>query len=243
MGTVRHIFQTWKTHQVPKEWSQGQRSVQEMNPTFTYKLFNHAEMEMIVRQYMPSYLHQYLAFTYDIERCDAFRYIYLYLFGGIYLDLDYHANLSFDTILKAMGTSVIGLTRSGYITASLSNSILIARRPGHPFFKKLIDETMQCPTALFGKHIHVMRHTGPWMITNVYNRLDDQSDIAILTNIVQPCNSCSIASCQRDPNYTLTPLYGKSWNSWDSHLIEFLFCKRWILMLMICIGIILFRYS
>lgn len=205
---TRLILQLWKTHSVPERWKHGQESVKRLNPNYQYVLMNDEEMEALVRDRMPDYLPQYQAFEHVIERVDAFRYIFLYLFGGVYVDLDYEANANFDALFDEMGSANVGLVRSANIKSMVSNSIIVAREPGHPFFKALIDETRNCPTHVLGPHMHIMNHTGPNVVNRVFNQRPWQ-DVAILLRASAPCNVCNLNNCDGS-GYVLTPLHGQS---------------------------------
>ena len=63
-----------------------------------YTLFTDEENREIVAHFFPDFLETYDRFKQNIQRVDAVRYIYMYVWGGIYLDLDYLALRSFDEI-------------------------------------------------------------------------------------------------------------------------------------------------
>ncbi|EOD04462.1 hypothetical protein EMIHUDRAFT_259582, partial [Emiliania huxleyi CCMP1516] len=50
----------------------------------------------LVQTFFPSFLSTYDGYDSHIKRVDAARYFYLYLFGGVYIDLDVHCLRPFE---------------------------------------------------------------------------------------------------------------------------------------------------
>ena len=109
MEIPKIIFQTWKTYDVPDNWKYGQKTVKEKNKDWKYVLLSDEDNLRIVKQHFPDFLPYFVNFKYNIQRADAIRYMILYLYGGVYLDLDYQA-------LKPFGS--IFLEQDAPITAS-----------------------------------------------------------------------------------------------------------------------------
>jgi len=99
----RHIFQTWKekvvTNPILKGW---QQSWTDMNPGYSYTLFDDADNRAFVENNFPDMLETYDGYEKTICRADAIRYMYLYVKGGIYADLDFQCLQSFEPLLKEM---------------------------------------------------------------------------------------------------------------------------------------------
>lgn len=94
--------------------------------------------------------------TYQIIKCDIFRYILMYHFGGIYTDLDFICIKSLGELLDKIKNNDLLTTyqsevssniilseeweKSTTLTNTLHNGILISRIEKHPFWLKLIHE-------------------------------------------------------------------------------------------------------
>lgn len=64
------------------------RTWQEQNPDWEYHLWNGEEMDELVARHFPEYLSMYRSFPYNVQRWDTIRYMILYVYGGLYTDLD-----------------------------------------------------------------------------------------------------------------------------------------------------------
>lgn len=226
----KRIWQTWKTHDVPQQWKAAQLSIISMNPGYEYTLLSDEDNLNIVKTYFPDFLPFFLNFKYPIQRADAIRYIILYLYGGIYIDLDFEALKPFGDIIlnKPIGLPINHNKIISYVT----NYIMVSVK-GCKFWLECIDEMKKTNLAL-GKHLHVYVTTGPFMLTNVYKRNKDKIEI-IEFNV--PCSICEVKNCKYDKRYYLRGIKGQSWIGYDTVLYNFLYCNR--LIISICIILIL----
>ncbi len=222
---IKFIFQTWKTTEVPEKWKNGQKSIINMNKDYEYKLFTDDDNRNFVKEHFPFFLDTYDNFEYNIQRVDAVRYCILYIHGGIYVDLDYECNKSFNEIENIL-TKPIGLVRSINTPNVTTNSIMISSVKRHPIWLECIRNMMKkTPFFIRGKHLKVMTSTGPIMLNRVRKQKQFQNDIQLL-NIVQSCTVCNINKCKTDSNFILTPIEGSSWLENDSKVFIWLFCNK-----------------
>lgn len=240
MEIPKIIFQTWKTYDVPDQWKYAQKTVKEKNKDWKYMLLSDEDNLQIVKKNFPDFLPYFINFKYNIQRADAIRYIVLYLYGGIYLDLDYQAIKPFDKIILEKDKEV-GLIKSSNIDC-ITNSFLCSHK-GANFWLKCIEE-MKKPYKwwYFTKHLKIMCSTGPLMIDRVYKANIDKSQILEIT---VPCSVCNIDECVYDKKYFLRGIRGDSWHSWDSYIINMIHCNRksiiYIIFIIILTIIIIYR--
>ena len=216
-----NIFQTWKTKTVPEKWKASQQSVINMNRNWNYYLLDDTNNLQIVKKYFPDFYQTFTSFEYPIQRADAIRYCVLYLWGGIYLDLDYICNKPFDDILL-QNKFEVGLIKSNNVE-QFTNSFLMSKPKS--YFWLLCIEQMKNPLPLYKKitkHFEIFNSTGPFMINKMAN--ENKKYIQVLHNISVPCNICELSSCAIDSTYYLTPIDGSSWHSWDSTLLNYIYC-------------------
>src|SRR4029077_5740316 len=85
----KRVMQTWKCKDIPDKWKKSQPSIRKYMPDWEYTLMTDEDNLAFVKHHFPEYLDIYLSFPYPIQRADCIRYMYLYIHGGIYMDLDY----------------------------------------------------------------------------------------------------------------------------------------------------------
>jgi mannosyltransferase OCH1-like enzyme len=250
MNFPKNIFQTWKTKDVPDNWKEGQQSVINMNPGWNYTLLTDTDNDRIVRENFPDFYPYFISLKYPIQRADAVRYCVLYLYGGIYLDLDFICNKSFDdlSIEKEIGLTY---TNSMGIIHYYEIEFIISQ-PKCEFWLKVLNEIKK-PLPFYKKinrNIEIMYKSGPLLVTGLVKKYPEYVQ-TLTNNISVKCTYCQDISgtCYPDNNYYLTPTLGGSWfgndtkalNSVRCNKIFLLFTKHILLILLILIIIILYK--
>jgi mannosyltransferase OCH1-like enzyme len=229
---MKHIFQTWKTYDVPEEWKQAQTSIIQMNPTWKYYLFNDHDNLRIVQEYFPWFERTYTSFPYDIQRADVIRYMLMYLYGGIYVDLDYIAIKPFDEMPIDKSTDIV-LVKSVNNTLSITNSFMYCLKPQHEFWLLCLKHIHKNSTMTYlGKHLAVHFSTGPYMLHFIYKQYPNKSSISVRNDIILPCNVCDNYNCKIDKTYFLKPIMGMSWTAMDTYIYNWVFCNFGLLFLL-----------
>lgn len=230
---TKTIFQTWKTYDVPNAWKHGQESVIKMNKTWKYYLLNDHDNLQVVTRYFPWFRDTYINFPYNIQRADAIRYMLLYLYGGVYLDLDYECLRPFDDISIPEGKEIV-LIKSINNTHSITNSFMWSLKPNNDFWMQCLQDINNIKTKTYlGKHLAVYITTGPFMLHRNFNSYKNNNTIDVRTDIVLPCNVCKKYECSVDnQNYILKPLLGQSWVGIDTKIYDWVFCNIIIIFIM-----------
>jgi mannosyltransferase OCH1-like enzyme len=231
------IHQTWKTTQIPDNWLESQKSCKALHPDYKYILWTDDDMDEFVKREYPNFYQTYISYKYHIQRCDAFRYLVLYKYGGIYLDLDIVCKKNLNNFINYD----LVLTHSSNIKTSLTNSFIMII-PEHPFFKYCIDQLPNYSNSYsyFGKHLHIMNSTGPIFLTNmIYNYGKIKNTYFLNKNdFAGDCNVCNKYTCSGSEYFS--HLIGQSWNSFDSHFYNFCLCNYMKIIFVIIMLIILF---
>jgi mannosyltransferase OCH1-like enzyme len=225
-GISRVIIQTWKTYDVPAQWQRAQRSVIDLNPCWKYVFLSDDDCDRLVARHFPSFVPTFRGFPHGIQRADAVRYVALYVYGGVYLDLDFQALRPFDELKLSDGKEV-GIMRSSNAKDLVTNAFMVAARPRQPFWLACIDEMtrVKAPWWAVTKHFEVMMTTGPFMLDRVYRR---HPEAVSILRVAVPCDVCQIerAACHDDTQkYFVMPVEGGSWHAWDSKALNFIFCN------------------
>ena len=165
----RIIHQTWKTHNIPDEWTECVLSWKRFHPDWEYLLWTDQGGREFVAGHYPHFLRTYDDFSYNIQRADALRYLILYTFGGVYVDLDIEC---FRPLHGLMAGKRIGLSREPQKHARwlghkwlLSNAFL-ASEPNHSLLAAVIS-AMKAVNPKIVQHHEVLTTTGPVMLTSV----------------------------------------------------------------------------
>jgi mannosyltransferase OCH1-like enzyme len=149
----------------------------DMNPSWSYKLWNESECRDLIRDEYPFFLKTYESYKYDIERIDSVRYFILHKFGGFYVDTDAICLKSLDQVLQDFPGD-LGVVESGSKVYGVEcNNFFIYSKPpndGHEvtrvddFWLTVFEEMMERSLRTYSmKTIEVLEMTGPFMLNSV----------------------------------------------------------------------------
>jgi len=170
------VFQTWKTKQIPDKWKASPLSIKQFLPNWKYVLFDDEDNMNFVKEYFPKFLPHFQSFKHSIQRADAIRYLFLYVHGGLYMDLDFCLNKNPEEIIEHFGKETYPKTNLYLVEYkkngknAVTNSFIIST-PRHPFWMDVLKQ-MQEPIPWYAKmtkFTEVYESTGPSMLTKVYN--------------------------------------------------------------------------
>lgn len=163
-------------------------------PNYTYKLWNLKDaLDFVKVNYSVFYpfFKQRFAKRFNILKCDVFRYLLMYHFGGLYIDLDFYMIKHIDelfTFIDNINYAVIlteewyksGNLQNIYDDGSLHNGFLISR-PKHLFWwEMLLRITMEYNNPKSIKtNEDVWRKTGTQMLRNKYVSWEND-DVCVL---------------------------------------------------------------
>ena len=169
------FFQTCWSHDVPDKWKTSPASVKELMPNWKYVLFDDEENRAFVKKHFPNFLPYYDAFPYNIQRADAIRYMFLYVYGGIYMDLDFEIQHPLDDLFTS--ECDFYLVHSGNVGSYVTNSFMASKK-GCKFWLDVIEEMKKpLPFYIWGKHFEVLSSTGPLTVSYTHLTLPTNREV------------------------------------------------------------------
>lgn len=214
------------------------------NPEWFHIIWNNKMANDFIKLYFPRYLKLYRNFTYEIQRCDILRYFLLYKYGGIYADMDYYCNKSFDSILETYKNDIyLVQTPNNFMYNTYVSNSLMYSVPSHKFWLKLINNIKNNDIShYYTKHIIIMYSTGPAMLTNTFNEYKYRYNVKYFP--YELFNPYGIADIKIINKNIYTYHLGKGeWENDDSKFMIFLYTNYTIISLIIIFSIISLIFS
>jgi len=219
------IHQTYINDTIPEIWQEAQASCRELHKEsdgWEYKLWTDAMSRDFVEKEYPSYLETFDGYTYPIERADAIRYFVLAHYGGIYIDLDNGCARSLEPLLAYPAW----VRRT--IPTGISNDVM-GSVPGHPFFRRVIEELPRYDSSWVLPYISVMASTGPLFLSIIWRHWSSEG-----LNTGDGVDGGRIRLLFPDlynkgPESFFTHHQGSSWHQGDAKLI-FWMAQNWLLI-------------
>ncbi|WP_439809475.1 glycosyltransferase family 32 protein [Parabacteroides distasonis] len=177
MAIPKIIHQVWEGRTEPKMPTRLQilaRTWQEQNPNWEYHLWSGREMDELVATHFPEYLSMYQNFPYNVQRWDTIRYMMLYVYGGIYTDLDTEC---FQPISPILENVTIGFGEEPPIHTKpirIGNAFLVSEKENSAW-QTILNEILRNMVEKESAIETVMHSTGPNMINRLFDRLKKEN--------------------------------------------------------------------
>ena len=189
MAIPKIIHQTYASANFPAEIAANIERLQAMNPGWQYAFYDDAAIEVFIRRYYDLdmlALYQRINPVYGAARADFFRYLLVYQFGGVYLDIKSTALQPLDTLIAPQDRYVLaywpnaqgepfegwGLYEAPpeFPRGEFQNWHIMAE-PHHPFLRGVIAQVITNIRAysvdVYGVgQLGVLRTTGPFAYTH-----------------------------------------------------------------------------
>lgn len=142
------VHQTWRNRILATHSpyaSASRRSVSVLHPGFTHWLWTDGDIENFIEhhvaQVLPDLATIYRALPEKIMRIDFVRYLWMYVFGGMYADLDLVVRRSFNDLFTSEASVYFierAWTTGGSEFDCSVHQAWLASAPGHPLWLELM---------------------------------------------------------------------------------------------------------
>ena len=188
----KNIFQTAWSKNLPKKYTKLINKLKKQNPEYKYHLFDDDDMNNFVRENYPKYWETFNMINpeYIVAKADYFRYMVVYHYGGVYLDLKSGANVPLRKIINPDDSFIITnwITKFNIILDKVINWCIISKK-GHPLLKKVLDTihdkilNYDYKKDGYGNK-GVFNLTGPKLYEKVIYKNIDKYNITVYTNLI-----------------------------------------------------------
>lgn len=237
-GTIPNNKEAKKTYEKFKIYRDSWKI---KNPTWFHMEWSKKLSDEIVKTYFPEHYDMYRQYPYEIQRCDLVRYFCLYRYGGIYADMDYYCNRSFDDALIEFPNSFYLVNTPNVGNTYVSNSLMYSEM-GHVFWRRLFMEMEKNRDSpiYYSRHLEIMYTTGPGILTRVYNKYKIKDRLKSLPyNLFHPYGIKDDVMSLRNNDKVYAIHLGKgSWEKKDSKILIAIY-KEWKIILFTVLVIIL----
>ena len=163
----RILHQTWKSREIPGVTASWVASWMNVHSRWEYWFWTDDDTKELFARYFYFYYSLYVHYPWSIQRADIMRYFILWLYGGIYADLDMECLRPLDNLLSAYSCIMAREPEEiAYVqhmrNMSIASNAFMACRPRHPFIKFIVNN-LYSRITMNG----LLETTGPFMLTEM----------------------------------------------------------------------------
>lgn len=104
----KNIFQSWISKELHPEVQKKVNHFKSLNKNYQYHLYTDEEMDEFVNKFYPGIIAEcYNRLSIPVAKVDFWRYLVLYKYGGVYVDLDSSINISLDEFIRDEDDAII----------------------------------------------------------------------------------------------------------------------------------------
>jgi len=132
----KNIFQSWHTTELHPYIKQKIDHFRQINSEYAYYLYTDDDMDNFVNQHFEGEIADcYNRLNIIVAKVDFWRYLVLYKYGGVYLDMDSSIELPLRDLIKNDDEAII--TAEGNPGIYVQWALIFSKH--HPILKKVID--------------------------------------------------------------------------------------------------------
>lgn len=136
MPISKYVFQSWKTRDLPQKMIEHRNAMISLNPSYIYELYIDEDMDRFVDMYYSGIIAEcYHKLNIIVSKVDFWRYLVLYKFGGIYLDMDSEIARPLDSLIRETDKAIITMEGNPYFFVQWCMMF----EAGHPILKSVIE--------------------------------------------------------------------------------------------------------
>lgn len=239
MAFPKIIHQTWKDTNIPQKWMKSYNSWRTLHPEWKYILWTDIMIREYILTHHPHLLYIHDSYPYNIQRADMIRYIVLYDFGGVYSDLDLYPVENINRFVDGICSDTAFVYSAN--TDCFTNALMMSK-PGAKLWMEVFDLLKKpLPWYVFGKHMVVMKSTGPLMLTQALK--DTQTTYSVLPkSMFNPYSVCDDLDVEKS-GAVIRTLEGSSWHSFDSKIYNYVFRNRYLFIALAVVIVVLMVVS
>jgi len=163
----KNIFQSWHTRDLHPLVQEKINNYKKLNPDYTYNLYTDDDMDKFVNEHFKGEIADcYNRLNIIVAKVDFWRYLVLYKYGGVYLDMDSSIDRPLHELLEDTDEAII--TAEGNPNVYVQWALVFSK--GHPILKKTIELVVEnIKNNSFPNNILEM--TGPRVYSRAINEV------------------------------------------------------------------------
>lgn len=204
---IHQIYDSREGNKISHKLIKISKTWEKNHSQWKYLFWDQKAIDAFLEEHYPYYIAPYFHFKYPVQRWDSIRYLLVYHYGGLYVDMDYESLEPLDKLLDNaecfFGCEPVEHKPSD-IQIYLGNS-LFGSIAEHPFLQLLIKKCFEPTTEVTetnGKIKFILETTGPVMVSKMYQKYANNKKVTLLPSEFVAPWTLSEAHFMLSGNYT-----------------------------------------
>lgn len=234
------IHQIWLQGEmnIPVKFQSNVKKIKRLHPTWEYILWDEIMIINLIKT-NSQLINTYYKFAYLVQKVDFARYIILYHYGGVYIDIDAYTLKPLDDLLAAYAdydmivslnnmNKLASYTVCGY-PKCIKNGVIISKQ--YPdILKHVINAIVAKPQChvLSIKQKCIFNTTGPSLFTDIIYKYGDNKVKMLPYDYLEPC---ILGTCNPTDRTVIYHDHASSWSTdTEKKLLKFVYDYHMLLL-------------
>lgn len=200
----KNIHQIWfqGENNIPDKYKENIITIKKYHTNWNYTLWTNDTIKNILSGDL---LNLYNNYVHMHQKIDFAKYVILFKFGGVYLDMDVKSLKPLDTLIDENKNKdiIVSKTNTNFFESivacskfeCINNGVIIAS-PNNKILKHIINYCLSVGNcnSLLNKELCINITTGPLMFTKIINKYRNDSTLILNNDYFEPCSytKCTI---------------------------------------------------
>lgn len=229
------IHTSFKTYEsIPKEYNEVFKSWKVTNPDWQVKFYSYKDNEILVKNNFPWLYDTYKNFYFDEQRLDMAKACYLYLYGGLYVDINYLPLANIDPLFYKSNDELYFAYNNENTQSTIVTSFM-ASKPKSSFWLSYLKNIIGNKGYIFSTKYGIINSTtGSQKITDLIKSYNGTVG-KLPYNEINSCTECN-ENCNQSFYFRVINngnINGQFLTDIDVVLFKYIYCflkKNWFLI-------------
>ena len=205
----------------------------------------------LLKNHYPYLLKIFNQCPYMIQKIDLAKYIILYHFGGVYVDMDTICNKSLNNLFSNPNYKNVDFVTSKMEIIpfiKIINNAIIFSKPKHILLWFILNKIQKCSEKNFyqNQDLYIMESTGPIFFDQIISDFKHPNLLILPENFMESCTLLEYQKCKKIGKY-ITHHHTLSWSTSYFKIffktLTFLNTYKYFIIIIILISIKLKKYN
>ena len=245
------IHQIWwqGISQLPDKYRDYKDSWKIKHPNWIIIYWDENKVINLVKKYYPNILKLLSEYQYMIQKIDVAKYLILYHYGGVYVDMDTICEQSLNNLFNKkefMNYNFICSQMEIIPFIKIINNGIIFSMKKHPLLEVLISQLKKYQEQRYyhNQDYYIMESTGPIFFHHIISEYKNSNVLILPENYLESCTMLDYPKCDKKGNY----ITHHHTLSWSTSYFRYIFIigtniKKYRLIIIILIILLIIRYK
>ena len=190
---------------IPERYRSNVQTFKNMNPQAHIIIWNKPQLTKLWTDFDEKFLTFFNNLSTNIQKADLSRYLIIYLFGGLYVDLDFYCVYNLHDLFKDKDVALFFEPRKHakqvHVDNLVCNGILYSKSPRHHLFLDILEDVRKHFASRNQSHTdNAFFTTGPKVITAMYRSHPALQNVVYDSHWVMPICDTQRFSTEKKKN-------------------------------------------